>query len=87
VIAIAVQNETYAEYTRKTVHTQFPILADSDHAVAEAFGVNEEDGESTPSVFIINKDRQIVWSQISHIEGGGCGKERVPSQTILENLG
>ncbi len=87
VIAIAVQSEKHAEYTRKIIHAQFPILADNDHAVAEAFGVNEEDGESTPSVFIINKDRQIVWSQISHIEGGGCGTERVPSETILENLG
>lgn len=87
VIAIAVQSETYAEYTRKTVHAQFPILADGDHAVAEAFGVLEDRGLSTPSVFIINKDRQIVWSEISHIEGSGCGTERVPSQTILENLG
>jgi hypothetical protein len=62
---------------------QFPILADSDHVVAEAYEVF--DGElSNPSVFIINKDRQIVWKEISVIEGGGT--ERVPSQTILEHL-
>jgi peroxiredoxin Q/BCP len=86
VIAIAVQNEQAAARTKKISNAQFPILADSDHAVADAFGVSEYDGLSTPSVFIINKDRQIVWKEISHIDSG-CGTERVPSQTILENLG
>ncbi|MCK4899062.1 MAG: peroxiredoxin family protein [Anaerolineales bacterium] len=87
VIAIAVQGERGAERSAKVSDAQFPILADSDHAVAEAYGVDEDDGSSTPSVFIVNKDRQIIWKEISHIEGSGCGKDRIPSQTILENLG
>ncbi len=87
VIAIAVQGEGSAERSAKISDAQFPILADREHSVAEAFGVLEDGGLSTPSVFVIDQDRNIVWSQISHIEGVGCGKDRVPSQTILENLG
>ncbi len=86
VIAVAVQGELNAKMSAKLLDAQFPILADSKRTVAEAFGVLENGGLSTPSVFIINKDGQIVWSEISHIEGAGCGTERVPSQTILENL-
>ena len=98
VIAIAVQDDRGAEASTRTSQAQFPILADSDHAVAEAYGVYdllpEDDGLSTPSVFVINQDFQIVWKHIaSSIFDEGeepsypsCGGERVPSQTILENL-
>jgi len=86
VIAVAVQSERHAQFSGQVSRAQFPILADSEQAVAEAYGVLDA-GLSTPSVFIINKDRQIVWSEVSHIEGSGCGTERVSSQTILENLG
>jgi peroxiredoxin Q/BCP len=98
VIAIAVQSLNGAQTSAKITRAQFPILADTDHAVAEAYGVHdllpEDDGLSTPSVFIINRDRQIVWKQIatSIFEKGeepstpSCGGERVHSLTILENL-
>jgi peroxiredoxin len=94
VIAIAVQDELGAGTSGQVSNAQFPILA-GDKAVAEAYGVFESlsggfdvgFGSSTPSVFIINKDQEIVWGEISHIEGSGCGKSRIPSQTILENLG
>lgn len=93
-IAIAVQEELGAGTSAQVSNAQFPILA-GDKAVAEAYGVFEssssgfdvEFGSSIPSVFIINKDQEIVWGEISHIEGGGCGKNRIPSQTIIENLG
>jgi len=94
VIAIAVQDELGAGTSAQVSNAQFPILA-GDKAVAEAYGVFESTssgydlsfGTSTPSVFVIDQDRNIVWSEITHIEGYGCGNERVPSQTILENLG
>jgi peroxiredoxin len=93
VIAIAIQNEQQASSSSKISSAQFPILA-GDKAVAEAYDVYEdlsagfdvEFGSSTPSVFIINKVQEIVWGKISHIEGSGCGDNRIPSQTILENL-
>ena len=98
VIAIAVQSGEGAEFSAELTKAQFPILADRDHAVAEAYGVfdtlPEDDGLSTPSVFVIDKEGHIVWKHIatSILEEGeeprsaGCGGERVPSQTILENL-
>lgn len=93
VIAIAVQDEQGAGFSAKVSAAQFPILADPDRIVADSYGVFLltspiiDVDVSIPSVFIINKDRQIVWSEITHIEGRGCGSERIPSQTILENLG
>jgi len=98
VIAIAVQSGGGAHWSEEWSGAKFPILADSDHIVAEAYGVfdllPEDDGLSTPSVFVINKDGQIVWKHVatSIFEEGeepsspSCGGERVPSETILENL-
>ena len=85
VIAIAVQTDRQAAQAAQLSRVQFPILADENHAVAEAYGVLNA-GLSNPSVFIINKDWQIVWVEITQIEGSGGGSDRVPSQTILENL-
>jgi peroxiredoxin len=86
VIAIAVQTDSKAAFSAKVSTAQFLILADIDHAVTEAYGVLDGRGRSNPSVFIIDKDGQIDWSEITHI-AAGCGSERVASQTILENLG
>ena len=98
VIAVAVQSSGSAEFSTEVSGAQFPILADSDHVVAEAFGVfdllPEDEGLSTPSVFVIDKDSQIVWKHIatSIFEEGeepsspSCGDERIPSETILENM-
>ena len=94
VIAIALQNELGASTSAKISAARYPILA-GDKVVAQAYGVFEdlsdgfdvEFGSATPSVFIINKDQEIVWGEISQIEGSGCGNIRIPSRTILENLG
>lgn len=88
VIAVAIQQESWAKRSGEISGAQFPILADKEKNVAKAFGVFEQGGFSTPSVFIINNDQEIVWGEISHIDGGygGCGNDRIPSQTILENL-
>ncbi len=98
VIAVAVQREGEARMSAQVSGAKFPILSDSDHTVAEAYGVfdllPEDDGLSTPSIFVINQERQVVWKHIaSSIFAEGeepsspsCGEERIPSQTILENL-
>lgn len=98
VIAIAVQREGDARMSAQGSGAKFPILSDSDHVVAEAYGVfdllPEDDGLSTPSIFVIDQERQIVWKHIaSSIFDEGeepmfpsCGEERVPSQIILENI-
>lgn len=86
VIAIAAQTEGGAELSADNSGAQFPILADTDRAVARAYGV--EDGSfSTPSVFVINQDGQITWKHVMYIPLAlGCGTERVSSEVILENL-
>jgi peroxiredoxin Q/BCP len=85
VLAIAVQSPLSAQFSADVTGAQYPILADSDHVVAEAYGVYDT-GLSTPSVFVINQEGEIVWKNIAVIEGTGCGDERIPSETILENL-
>ena len=98
VIAIAVQSGEAAKTTVTVSGAEFPILADSDHVVAEAYGVfdilPEDDGLSTPSVFVIDKEGNVVWNRVAtsiYAEGVDpgiptCGGKRVPSETILENL-
>ena len=87
ILAIAVQSQEEAKNTVQASKAQYPILADSERNVADAYGVYNlfpdicGSGEATSSVFIISQDNQIVWDNI------GTGDiSRVPSQTILENL-
>ena len=77
------QPEKQAAYTVETTEAQYPILADSEHAVADKYGVYSlfRDGEAAASVFIINQDGQIVWDSIAEAQ-----RDRVPSETILENI-
>ena len=81
---LAVQPQKEASLTVEETTAQFPILADSEHAVASEYGVYHlfYDSEAAPSVFIISQDGQIVWDSIAT----AISLERVPSQTILENL-
>lgn len=80
---MAVQPESEAASTVEKTNAQFPILADSEHAVADAFGVYSlfSNSEAGASVFIINPDLEILWEYLpEHV------RDRAPSQTILENL-
>jgi peroxiredoxin len=45
----------------------YPVLADSAHEVAEAYGVYDllDDGLAAPAAFVIDVDGRIVWSQVS----------------------
>jgi len=83
VIALAVQPQEEAALTVERTEALFPILADDDHVVAEEYGIYNlfSSLEAAPSVFIINQDGRITWSHIADTLS-----ERVPSQTILENL-
>jgi peroxiredoxin Q/BCP len=83
IIALAVHSLTGAGQVARLTEAPFPILADPDHAVAEAYGVYDllGDGIATPSVFIIDTSGQIVWSYV-----GQNAADRPGIQTILENL-
>jgi hypothetical protein len=83
VIALAVQSVEEATKSVERSEAQFPILADEDHSVAATYGVYDlfNDRLAAASVFIINQDGRIVWDHIAT-----KATERVPSETILENL-
>ena len=83
IIALAVQSQDQAASTVEKTEAQFPILADSEHAVADEYGIYNlfSDSKAAASVFIIDQDGQIVWDSIAKSQ-----TDRVPSGTILENL-
>ncbi|MCK6625358.1 MAG: peroxiredoxin family protein [Anaerolineae bacterium] len=83
VIAIAAQDQAGAQASASTAQVSYPVLADPDHQVADAYGVYNllGDGVATPAVFVINKSGQIAWSYI-----GQNISDRPNNQTILENL-
>ena len=72
-----------AQTISQLVHASYPILADSDHAVADAYGVFNllGDGLATPSIFVIDQSGLIVWSYIST-----DANDRPASAVILSHL-
>jgi peroxiredoxin Q/BCP len=83
ILAIAVQDQAGAQASASGTNLSYPILADPDHRVADAYGVYNLLGDSvaTPAVFIVDKAGQIAWSYI-----GQNISDRPNNQTILENL-
>jgi hypothetical protein len=83
IIALAVQSQEDAASSVTKSEAGFPVLADSDHAVADAYGVYNHFGNSyaAPSVFIISQDGQIVWDDIAPYS-----TYRASSETILDGL-
>jgi hypothetical protein len=80
---LAVQKQSEAAHGVEITKARFPILADSEHAVASEYGLYHLflDYEAAASVFIISQDGRIIWDSVAAV-----WTDRVPSQTILENL-
>jgi peroxiredoxin len=83
VIALAVAPLASVDGVRNTTNAAYPVLADPQHQVAEAYGVYNLLGDklAAPSVFIIGADGRVVWSHV-----GESASDRPNPQTILENL-
>lgn len=83
IVAIAVQDQAGAQTAKQETGVTYPILADATHQVADAYGVYNllGDNVATPSIFIIDKAGQLVWSHI-----GQNVSDRPSNQTILANL-
>jgi len=83
IIALAVQSVADAQQMVQATGATFPILADPDHAVADAYGVYNllGDAVAAPAVFVIDKTGRIVWSYI-----GQNAADRPSAQTILKHL-
>jgi len=61
----------------------YPMLADPEHEVAEAYGVYNLLGQGLagPAAFVIDTDGRVVWSHI-----GRQVDDRVDAQTLLAQL-
>jgi peroxiredoxin len=83
VVALAVAPVTSVNATQQATGATYPLLADPDHLVAEAYGVYNllGDGLAAPSVFVIETGGHIAWSHVGQHPG-----DRPNAQTILEQL-
>ena len=65
------------------IQSEYPILADVNHAVADAYGVFNllNDRVATPSVFVIDPAGYIAWSYI-----GRDINDRPSPEEILSHL-
>jgi peroxiredoxin len=80
---VAFQDTARAQTMAQLISAGFPILADANHAVADAYGVFNllGDGVATPSVFVIDPSGRIVWSYI-----GKDANDRPSAAQVLSHL-
>lgn len=69
VVAATVQSMEITEPLAQKLGITYPIMTDTDHKVSEAYGVYNLPGGmgplSTHSMFLIDKQGNIRWSQVS----------------------
>jgi peroxiredoxin len=65
------------------VNPPYPLLADPNHQVAEAFQVYDllGTGYAAPSVFVIDTSGDVVWSYV-----GQASTDRPSVTSVLEHL-
>ena len=83
ILAVAYMDQAKAQTISQLVQASYPILADTDHAVADAYSVYNllGDGLATPSIFVIDSTGKIVLSYISK-----DANDRPSSAVILSHL-
>ena len=66
-VAISVDDRTYAFQMADLVEAEYPVLADATHYVAETYGVYDllNDRVAAPATFIIRSDGGIAWKHIA----------------------
>lgn len=84
VVALAVSPLSSVEQgVQQVIEPPYPLLADPDHEVAEAFNVYDllDNGYAAPSTFVIDTDGRIVWSYV-----GESRTDRPSANVILSNV-
>ena len=83
VIAVAVTSIEVANGWCHGTGVTYPVLADPDHRVSEAYGVYNllGDGYAAPAVFVIEPDGQVAWSYVGRDRSDQAGL-----QSVLEHL-
>lgn len=82
-MALAVAPIDAVEGAKETTSAQYPMLADPQRRVAEAYGIYNllGDGYAAPAVFVIDQDGRIIWSYVGEHPG-----DRPPAPEILSHL-
>jgi len=82
-VALAVNDLSSVAGAGAAVGATFPLLADPQHQVAEAYGVYNLLGDqlAAPAVFVIDPDGRIRWSYI-----GQGSQDRPSAADILARL-
>jgi len=83
VVALAVQDINRSRLMADLTNADFPILADEQHQAASAWGVYNllNDGNATPSVFVIDASGHVIWTYI-----GKDTNDRPSASQILEKI-
>ena len=83
IVAVAYMDQARAQAIAQSVQPGYPILADADHLVSDAYGVYNllGDGLTTPAIFVIDRTGQVVWAYISKDTS-----DRPASAVILSHL-
>jgi len=66
ILAVGVHDTARAQAIQNLVGAEYPLLADADHAVADAYHVYNlfGDGVAAPAAFVIDQRGEITWSHI-----------------------
>jgi peroxiredoxin len=86
IIALAVQDQAGAAESTAKTKAAYPIVADTDHHVADQYGVFDlltdvTRGRATPAVFVVDPSGHVRWSYVAKTID-----DRPSDQTILDNL-
>ena len=65
-MAIVVASLDSVEQWCQSFSVRYPMLADQDHSVSDAYGVFNVFGRNLagPAVFVVDRDGSIVWSRL-----------------------
>lgn len=81
--AVAFEDVPRSRQMAQLIGAEFPLLADVNHAVADAYGVFNllNDGVAAPAVFVVDTAGNIVWSYV-----GRNINDRPSPDAILSHL-
>jgi len=84
IVAISVEKLGASARLAENKGIEYPILADPEHQVIEAYGVYNllGDGRASPSVFVVDEEGIIVWKHV-----GEKRDDWPATDAILEQLG
>jgi peroxiredoxin len=84
VIAISVDEQSFAWSMAQTTGAKFQILSDADKKVITSYGIlnaAEHDGIAHPSIFIVDREGKIRFLHV-----GKDPQDRPPDETIIEEV-